>query len=537
METIAYLHLETIYANPEPEPCQLRWFEQANWKPPSSAWISLVSVIVALSIMSTTAQAEAAVFRRGSRGPQVATLQNDLKVTGYFPNRVRSTGFYGSITETSVRRYQRARALRADGIAGPSTLAVLNCRDFGSCSRTSTSTSTSSAARLRRGSRGTAVTQLQNNLKTAGFFPQNVRSTGFYGPVTENAVRQFQQTRGLRADGVAGEQTLLALAGNTGSETIPSTVTQLRSGSSGPAVTQLQNSLTTAGVYSGPVTGYYGRLTQTAVGDFQRTRGLPVTGVADANTLSLLRGTSGIITPTPITPTPIAATQLRRGNSGQNVTQLQNRMRDLGIYSGPVTGFYGELTETAIRNFQRSRELPVTGIADANTLAALQNLPAVNPTPTTSGTGSIAAIELRRGSSGAAVTQLQTRMRALGVYAGPVTGNYGRLTETAVRNFQQSRRLPITGIADTNTLAALQGNTIASGSSPSAIIPLQLGDNNSRVISLQRRLVALDYYRGPTNGLFDINTEAALKKYQQDRGLTANGIADARTFASLAPQR
>ncbi|NEO98348.1 MAG: hypothetical protein F6K58_06645 [Symploca sp. SIO2E9] len=531
MDTIAYLHLEAIYADPQPESCQLRLFEQANWKPPSSAWISLVSVILALSIITTTAQAEAAVFRRGSRGSQVASLQNDLKVTGYFPNRVRSTGFYGSITESSVKKFQRARALRVDGIAGPSTLAVLHCNDRGS------GTITSSVTRLRRGSRSAAVSQLQNNLKTAGFFPQNVRSTGFYGPVTENAVRKFQQARGLRADGVAGGQTLSALAGTSGSETIQPTVTQLRSGSSGPAVTKLQNSLRAAGVYSGPVTGYYGRLTQAAVRDFQQAKALPVTGIADANTLSLLQGTSGSITPAPITTTPIAAAQLRRGNSGQSVTQLQNRMRDLGVYSGPVTGFYGELTEAAIRNFQRSKELPATGIADANTLAALQNVPAVSPTRTSSGTGAIAAIELRQGSSGAAVTQLQTRMKAIGAYTGPVTGYYGRLTETAVRNFQQSRGLPTTGIADTNTLAALQGNTLVGGSTASAVIPLRLGDSNSRVTSLQKRLVALDYYRGQTNGFFDRNTEEALKKYQQDNGLPASGIADARTFASLAPQR
>lgn len=73
--------------------------------------------------------------------------------------------------------------------------------------------------------------------------------------------------------------------------------------------------------------------------------------------------------------------------------------------------------------------------------------------------GGVPSGVLRPGSSGAAVTNLQNRLSAIGVYNGPITGYYGRLTEAAVRNFQASRGLPVDGIAGQQTLAALSGGT------------------------------------------------------------------------------
>lgn len=61
----------------------------------------------------------------------------------------------------------------------------------------------------RVGSRGSEVTQIQQALKDRGLF--NVNVTGYYGTITERAVRQFQKQQGLTVDGIAGPQTLRAL--------------------------------------------------------------------------------------------------------------------------------------------------------------------------------------------------------------------------------------------------------------------------------------------------------------------------------------
>ncbi len=68
------------------------------------------------------------------------------------------------------------------------------------------------------GSSGTEVTKIQTALKDRGLFNTNV--TGYYGTITEQAVRKFQQQQGLSVDGIVGPQTLRALGITVGN--IPS---------------------------------------------------------------------------------------------------------------------------------------------------------------------------------------------------------------------------------------------------------------------------------------------------------------------------
>jgi hypothetical protein len=60
------------------------------------------------------------------------------------------------------------------------------------------------------GDRGSKVTKIQKQLATAGF--QN-DANGVFDVKTQEAVRLFQQSKGLRVDGIVGEQTLTALSG------------------------------------------------------------------------------------------------------------------------------------------------------------------------------------------------------------------------------------------------------------------------------------------------------------------------------------
>lgn len=67
------------------------------------------------------------------------------------------------------------------------------------------------------GSRGAEVKAIQQALKDRGLFNDDV--TGYYGPITQEAVRKFQRQKGLQVDGIAGPQTLKALGITIG--TIP----------------------------------------------------------------------------------------------------------------------------------------------------------------------------------------------------------------------------------------------------------------------------------------------------------------------------
>lgn len=61
----------------------------------------------------------------------------------------------------------------------------------------------------------------------------------------------------------------------------------------------------------------------------------------------------------------------------------------------------------------------------------------------------------KRGSSGATVTQIQTRLKSWGYYSGGVDGIYGSATESAVKYFQRKNGLNVDGQAGDKTLAAL----------------------------------------------------------------------------------
>ncbi|MBQ9197944.1 MAG: D-alanyl-D-alanine carboxypeptidase family protein [Clostridia bacterium] len=108
------------------------------------------------------------------------------------------------------------------------------------------------------------------------------------------------------------------------------------------------------------------------------------------------------VTPTP-SPTvrPIAVTQapdlvtftppptatpgpLSSGASGERVTQLQQRLKELGFYQGSVDGQFGSGTKSAVRAFQKQHGLDDDGIAGAKTLAVLYSdqAAAYQPTPT-----------------------------------------------------------------------------------------------------------------------------------------------------------
>jgi cytoskeletal protein RodZ len=75
---------------------------------------------------------------------------------------------------------------------------------------TTTSPDDDPTASLRPGDEGERVRQLQTDLVALGYSTGGI--DGKYGPATEEAVREFQESSGLVVDGIAGQATLAALA-------------------------------------------------------------------------------------------------------------------------------------------------------------------------------------------------------------------------------------------------------------------------------------------------------------------------------------
>lgn len=143
---------------------------------------------------------------------------------------------------------------------------------------------------------------------------------------------------------------------------------------------------------------------------------------------------------------------LRQGSSGASVRQLQTRLRAHGINVG-VDGVFGPNTAAAVRTFQQRRGLGVDGVVGPRTWAALNAAPP--SAPSTSPVSSMPT--LRQGAHGAAVSTLQTRLRAHG-YNVSVDGAFGPNTANAVRSFQRAKGLSADGVVGPRTWAALNGS-------------------------------------------------------------------------------
>ena len=98
----------------------------------------------------------------------------------------------------------------------------------------------------------------------------------------------------------------------------------------------------------------------------------------------------------------------------------------------------------------------------------------------------------KRGSSGATVTEIQTRLKNWGYYDGAVDGIYGSRTEAAVRWFQQANGLSADGQAGVETLAAL--------GLPNGIDPGAASSGSSGDLDLLARLISAEARGEPYEG-------------------------------------
>lgn len=140
---------------------------------------------------------------------------------------------------------------------------------------------------------------------------------------------------------------------------------------------------------------------------------------------------------------------------------------------------------------------------------------------------------LRVGSSGSDVLNLQQRLRDLG-YDVDVTGYYDYKTQSAVRSFQYINGLGLDGIAGRETQTTLYSVAARPYTTSGATYPrLQRGDRSNYVTQLQARLAELGYYTIRVDGIFGVATQAGVRAFQLNNGLAATGIADEVTQSLL----
>ena len=484
------------------------WYKVTYGKYTGYVYKTYVSVTKTAS--SSSSSSSTTRLEKGSTGSDVKDLQTKLKKLGYYDAYV--DGDYGDTTVAAVKAFQKKYNLTADGIAGKETLKKLD-------SVYENANSDKDDDSLRMGDSGSAVKELQTKLKKLGYYNGTIDST--FGSGTYAAVRAFQKKYNLTADGVAGSETLKKLDSAYKNADSDKDDGSLRKGATGSAVKDLQTKLKKLGFYNASIDGDYGDTTVAAVKAFQKKYNLTADGVAGSETLKKLDSAYKNA------DSDKDDGSLRKGATGSAVKDLQTKLKKLGFYNASIDGDYGDTTVAAVKAFQKKYNLTADGVAGSETLKKLDS--AYKNADSDKDDGS-----LRKGATGSAVKDLQTKLKKLGFYNASIDGDYGDTTVAAVKAFQKKYNLTADGVAGSETLKKLDSAYKNADSNTSTDDDsLRKGATGTAVKTLQTNLKKLGFYTAYVDGSFGSTTESAVKAFQKKYGLTADGVAGSATLKKI----
>lgn len=212
---------------------------------------------------------------------------------------------------------------------------------------------------------GTDVKILQHLCNASPTVHGEVPTDGLYGSETARAVQRLQALFEVDGDGSVGPKTYYALGHLTGGYLVngPEFGSRpLAEGDAGSDVRILQNRLAASGssftriLERSPDGEFDLRTTQALLAYQEAIQGLnpgvPVTGTAGPETYDSLWVFSGY-----------GGRTLRRRRKGYDVYCLQKTLTQVGLFNGEEDGFFGPMTEAAVRHLQREAGSTVDGVA------------------------------------------------------------------------------------------------------------------------------------------------------------------------------
>lgn len=255
---------------------------------------------------------------------------------------------------------------------------------------------------------GPDVSALQKRLQELGYEPGKI--DGIFGPATEKAVKAFQSFHGINPDGIAGPETwtrlnispalkiaikihyeksslpsicididkkILRFTSESFNKSYPVAVGKPETPTPVGNWTITQKALNPGGPFgarwmrlSVPWGGYgiHGTNRPSSIGTAAshgcvRMYNADVIEVYDKTPLG---------TPVNIIGKIYAGQLLKKGCQGEEVRELQKKLKELGYYQASVDGYYGSKTEAAVIKFQKDYNLVTDGIYGPLTAQALQ---------------------------------------------------------------------------------------------------------------------------------------------------------------------
>ena len=210
----------------------------------------VLATLILILAVSFSNLCSAAALKYGDKGDAVKEIQTYLIAQCLL--NAKADGVYGSATVNAIKDFQSALGLEADGVCGAETYKILRAAAFDEIdintfklgdyvpnyeleiAGVETDTPKSSSATIgsvlsavstvkdvaqyagvgdviKLGMQGDGVVDLQNKLIEQGFY--DGEADGVCDSATVNALKDFQKSRGLTADGVCGRKTYSAFNG------------------------------------------------------------------------------------------------------------------------------------------------------------------------------------------------------------------------------------------------------------------------------------------------------------------------------------
>lgn len=504
---------------------------------------------------------------QGLEGEDVRLMQIRLTELEYYSGDI--TGTFGANTRSAVEAFQADFGLEATGVADAATQAQMYATVY---------------RPLRYGAQGELVKQLQTKLMALGYYTGKI--SGNYLDATVEAVNEFQSRNALYVTGEANTATQAALYGSNArgkNDTALPTVTpppdivdfvvddltevllddapaipyakQLKYGVTDDLVTPLQERLTALGYYSGPISGNFLGNTRNAVKAFQKQNGLPVDGIVGEETWNAVFSNAGAVLPGD-SPKPTATPE---PPAFHIVVDVNNQVTS--VYGRDEKGEYTVVVRQMLCSTGTKKNPSDVGDWTLNGRTArwcyfptwggyAQYWTRINSSIAFHSViyHTVSTMDLKISS----YNNLGKRashgcIRLTVADAKWIYDNVGAGTIVTIREdlpsdpeLRASLKLP-----DLNRKTMLPYATeqptaepryISGMQPPLPLEKLKKNDSSEAVFWLQSKLKELGYYGGKITGTYLDGTVNAVKAFQRDQGLSADGVASIKTLEALYAQ-
>ena len=317
-----------------------------------------------------TPSTSSSTLKLGSTGSGVSALQENLTALGFYYGDI--TGHFGSMTEAAVKKFQKSRGLSQTGVANKTTQnAIVSAMGGGSNSKSSGTTSittygrtTTSGVTVRAdhstSSAGKVSLENATPLKITKRYTASNGDVWYYVSAQKNGYTYRGYVSGRYVTIISYSDYAASSGKNANDDEV---IGLLRVTASGVAIREDKG--TDSGKVGTANRGDMFYYTDRSGDWYKLKSGYYIMAkycerVSDSDATSYANDGSS------------SGTTYRVGDTGSTVSWIQQRLKDLGMYSGEVTGHYGTKTAAAVEAFQEKRGLTADGIVGSKTMAALQ---------------------------------------------------------------------------------------------------------------------------------------------------------------------